>query len=216
MPHGKDFIPQSDAGLAAFAEGFHKAALKYATLLGVPATVTGDLTEKKLEFESLVALCNLPEHSSLNITAKKSARIELVAALRHYKRAYLDKNPLVTPSILKEYGIEERDTVRTTIGTPKATPHLYVQPAGEARKLVVTFFDPAESSKKIPYGCDRRDVRFPNRRRAPGKSGGDEPNAGVFVPQGGAGVFGGAARAKDILRGALPLGNEGTRQLERY
>jgi hypothetical protein len=133
-----DVFSASEAEFLSFATVFYKGATTHATLLGIPASLVTDNSEKLSAYIIAYHAAEAPNAGKIDREDRKEKRGDLTKNIRKIKNAYLDADPLdkVTPEILLDFGLQKKDTVRTDVPDPTEVVPFTLE-GGEYLQVVV-------------------------------------------------------------------------------
>ncbi|MDR2633069.1 MAG: hypothetical protein LBC51_05530 [Treponema sp.] len=115
-----DVFSSSEAEFLSFATIFSAGTLTHATVLGIPAVLVTDNTEKLAAYTAAYHAAEAPNAGKIDREDRREKRDALTKNIRKIKNAYIDPDPLdaVSPEILLDFGLHPKDPVRTDVPDP--------------------------------------------------------------------------------------------------
>ncbi len=136
-----DVLPSQDAKFDNFQSNLIDVVSTNATAWGITAPEVAALTGAQTPWTSTWAVAKVKTNrTTAQIKAKDDARKAFALVLRPFIQTRIQLNPLLTDADKLTCGIKPRDTVRTRIPAPTATPQLtFVNGPGNGMSL---YFNP--------------------------------------------------------------------------
>jgi hypothetical protein len=153
-----DYIPSREADLLVWAENFIDMAENYKNDLNIP---TAEITELKAllnKFKANFEISRGPERTPAIIAGKNTSKKELIAKIRATVGFYL-QNPIVTPKMRVEFGLNPKDETKTSIPVPKTRPEFFLK-VKDIRIIEIHFQDQGSDTKARPYGLSGAVISF--------------------------------------------------------
>jgi hypothetical protein len=128
-----DYIPSSDAELAAWAGNFTSKLTDHAGELEIPPAEVTAQQQLYSAFMGLYTQASGPDRTTV-ITAAKNALVANIRGLANFRL----KNPKIPVALLRDMGFPEKDNSRTPKPTPRTYPRYWIEQVG-ARTLKVSY-----------------------------------------------------------------------------
>lgn len=152
-----DYIPPKDSDLLVWSQNLAKFCEDNAVRLKLDGTTVTEYRAKVAAFEQTLAKVHSPNHSSVDIAAKNTAKEELIPASRDLVQGGLSHNPALTNEDRVAISIALPDHVRTPAPQPKTRPKAKMSAA--LRQITITISDEDSLNRGKPekvHGCEIR------------------------------------------------------------
>jgi hypothetical protein len=130
----------------------------YKNDLNIPTAEVAELKALLNTFETNFEDSRGPERTPVIVAAKKSSRKKFETKIRGIVGFYL-QNPIVTPEMRIQFGLNPKDEIRTTIPVPKTRPEFSLK-VRDIRIIEVHFQDQGSDTKARPYGLNGAVISF--------------------------------------------------------
>jgi hypothetical protein len=141
----RDYVPNTDAQLHSFANGFNSNLPAVREALGLPQTFGGEMTSLIGQFSAVLEEHRAAQTQARSTTQAKDAfKAELDLNLRNLIRQ-LRANPAFTDAQAALLGLPIYDQIRTPSTPPSVAPEITVTSAGSQRQTI-EFWNPDGNS----------------------------------------------------------------------
>jgi hypothetical protein len=152
-----DYIPPKDTELLVWTQNLASFCENNAARLKLDGGQTAGYRAKTDLFAQTMAKIQSPDHSSIDITAKNTAKEALISASRDLVQGSLTHNPAVSDEDRVAAGITVPDKTRTHAPQPKSRPEAKITAA--LRQITISISDEGSHNRGKPdkvHGCEAR------------------------------------------------------------
>jgi hypothetical protein len=153
-----DYIPTKDMDFLLWTQNIAQFCEDNAARLKLDSAQIIEYRGKTGVFEQILKKTLAPDHSSVDVAAKNSARSDLESASRDLIQGGVSHNHAVTDEDRIAMGLKPKDHTRTPSPTPASRPEAKV--SGSLRQITVDYHDEGSLSRGKPSGVRGCEIRF--------------------------------------------------------